>query len=46
MKMESALTPQHRERWVKSHCQQCFNACGIVVEVSNGSPLRIRGRPR
>jgi anaerobic selenocysteine-containing dehydrogenase len=31
------------ERWVRSHCQQCFNACGIVVQVKDGQPLRIRG---
>ena len=30
-------------RWVRSHCQQCFNACGIRVEVVDGNPVRIRG---
>ncbi|UCE31376.1 MAG: molybdopterin-dependent oxidoreductase [Burkholderiales bacterium] len=31
------------EHWVKSHCQQCFNACGIEVEVRDRKPVRIRG---
>ena len=31
------------EIWIKSHCQQCFNACGIVVQVKDGNPVRIRG---
>jgi thiosulfate reductase/polysulfide reductase chain A len=30
-------------RTVRSHCQQCFNACGIVVEVRDGKPVRIGG---
>jgi len=30
-------------QWVRSHCQQCFNACGIRVEVVDGNPVRIRG---
>lgn len=34
-----------RQAWVKSHCQQCFNCCGIVVEVRDGKPISIRGDP-
>ncbi len=28
---------------VRSHCQQCMNSCGIVVEVRDGKPIRISG---
>lgn len=44
--MDTALrkpTGPAEGQWIKSHCQQCFNACGIVVQVRDGQPLRIRG---
>jgi anaerobic selenocysteine-containing dehydrogenase len=31
------------ERWVKSHCQMCFNACPIEVHVKKGKAVKIRG---
>ncbi len=31
--------------WIMSHCQQCFNACGILVEIVNGMPSKIIGDP-
>lgn len=43
MEMRSAAMSDLEERWVKSHCQQCFNSCGIVVKVKNGRPITIRG---
>ena len=35
--------PEPAERWIKSHCQQCFNACGITVQVKDGKPVKIMG---
>ncbi len=43
MQTQSAAMSGMQERWVKSHCQQCFNACGIVVQVKNDKPIRVRG---
>lgn len=43
MQTQTASRPQSDERWIKSHCQQCFNSCGIVVQVKNGRPITIRG---
>ena len=31
--------------WVKSHCQQCFSTCGILVELEDGMPSKITGDP-
>jgi anaerobic selenocysteine-containing dehydrogenase len=43
METDTGLKPESQERWIKSHCQQCFNSCGIVVEVRDGNPVKIRG---
>jgi len=43
MRTDRAMRQAPNETWVKSHCQQCFNACGIVVQVRGGKPIRIRG---
>lgn len=32
-------------RFIKSHCQMCFNACGIIVEVNDGVAVKIMGDP-
>ena len=32
-------------RWLKSHCQQCFNACPITVHVRGGVAVKIKGDP-
>ena len=31
------------DKWIKSHCQMCFNACPIVVHVKNGRAIKIKG---
>ncbi len=41
--MATPLKTVSGDRWVKSHCQQCFNACGIVVQVTNENPVKIIG---
>jgi len=33
------------EKWIKSHCQQCFNACPIEVLVRDQRAVRIKGDP-
>jgi anaerobic selenocysteine-containing dehydrogenase len=43
MRTDNLVRSESEDRWIKSHCQQCFNCCGIVVQVSGGSPIRIRG---
>ncbi len=40
---DTDLGSESEDRWVKSHCQQCFNSCGIVVQVKNGHPVKIQG---
>lgn len=43
METDQGLNSKSKERWIKSHCQQCFNSCGIVVQVEDGKPLKISG---
>jgi anaerobic selenocysteine-containing dehydrogenase len=43
MTNDAELRTEHEESWIKSHCQQCFNACGIEVQVRDGQPIKIRG---
>ena len=31
------------DKWIKSHCQMCFNACPIVVHVKDGKAIKIKG---
>jgi anaerobic selenocysteine-containing dehydrogenase len=33
------------EKWVKSHCQMCFNACPIEVHVKGAKAIKIKGDP-
>lgn len=43
MESDKGLNRKSEDRWIKSHCQQCFNSCGIVVQVKDGNPVKIRG---
>jgi len=40
-----SVASSQKPTWIKSHCQMCFNACGILVEVKDGIPTKILGDP-
>jgi anaerobic selenocysteine-containing dehydrogenase len=43
METDDQLNSKSGQSWIKSHCQQCFNACGIEVQVKDGMPHKIIG---
>lgn len=40
---ERNLEGSVEDKWVKSHCQMCFNACPIQVHVRGGKAVKIKG---
>jgi len=40
---ERNLEGSVEDKWVKSHCQMCFNACPISVHVKDGKAIKIMG---
>ena len=41
--MHNSIKNMSNVRIVKTICRLCYNSCGILVEIKNGAPVKIRG---
>ena len=36
---------ENNKEYIRSTCRLCYNGCGILVEMKNGEPFRVKGDP-